>query len=331
MNTAAVLSSAIALVVAAPVEPRRPGQDSFLTRAIFAEGRVWMLSDAGIVFSVSEGESKRREESLPGAARDLCSRNGQVVVLASEGDSWTVRRRDEREWVAEASIDAANGFVALHCAPRAVTVVTARRVFVVRDGKASSVALSSPLPLGLVANLHIEGDQLFVGVNRGEFGGGLSRVNLNTGLVTHIDRRTGELCGGPLNGDCDPVHGIATEPWKPGCVVAAIGLVHFIPHGRLVEICGDEVRTLVSRPYRTGAPGGNRALEDVATVAFFGVARSGDVVLAAGVDGLYRVSTRSVEREPLPDFKDVGGMKVSFDVPGFVLVLTDVNSRKSMR
>lgn len=331
MLSSAVLSSAVALVLAAlPVEPRRPGQDSFLTRAIFAEGRVWMRSDAGRVFSVSQGEPRRREESPPGIALDLCARNGKVVVLTSAGDSWTLRRRDANEWVAETSFDAEDGFVALHCAPHAVTVVTPKRVFIVRDGKTSSVALSRPLPRSLVSNLHIEGDQLFVGVNRGEFGGGLFRGDLKTGRVALIDRRTGELCGGPLNADCDPVHGVASEPWRPGCVVAAIGLVHFISHGRLIEICGEDVRTLVSRPYRTATPGATGDRENIVTVAFFGVVRSGDVVLAAGIDGLYRVSAQSVEREPLPQFKDVGGIKVSFEVPGIVLVLTDVNRRISL-
>jgi hypothetical protein len=65
-------------------------------------------------------------------------------------------------------------------------------------------------------------------------------------------------------------------------------------------------------------------------VAFFGVARVGDVVLAVGTDGLYRVSAQSAEHEPLPAFKDFGGMRMSFDVPGVVLVLTGVNSRKSL-
>ena len=44
-------------------------------------------------------------------------------------------------------------------------------------------------------------------------------------------------------------------------------------------------------------------------VAFFGVARSGAELLAAGVDGLYRVSAQGAEREPLPAFRGVGGIR----------------------
>ncbi len=325
----AVVSSALALAVAAtPVEPRRPGQDSFLTRAVFAEGRVWMRSDAGIVFSVSQGDAQRREEMLPGVALDLCARKGQLLALTSAGASWTIHRRDANRWVPEAAVDAADAFIAMYCTCDAVTVVTTNQVFIVRDGRTNTVALSRPLSGGLASSLHVEGDQLFAGVNRGEFGGGLLRTDLKTGRVTLIDRRSGDLCGGPLNADCDPVHGVTSEPWKSGCVVAAVGLVHFFSHGRLVEICGDDVQTLLSRPYRFRAPTDDR--KDISTVAFFGVARAGDSLLAAGIDGLYRVSGKRIDREPLPTFRDVGGIKVSFDIPGFVLVLTDVNSRKAL-
>jgi len=52
-----------------------------------------MRSDAGIVFSVAQGELQRRVESLPGAVLDLCARNGQLVVLTSANGAWTLRRR----------------------------------------------------------------------------------------------------------------------------------------------------------------------------------------------------------------------------------------------
>lgn len=70
-----------------------------------------------------------------------------------------------------------------------------------------------------------------------------AKYRRRTGKVTVIEKNsTGDLCGGPLNASCDPVNGIADEPWRPDCVAIAIGLVHFSPHGRIVEVCRDEVR-----------------------------------------------------------------------------------------
>src|SRR6185295_5454288 len=113
---------------------------------------------------------------------------------------------------------------------------------------------------------------------------------------TVIERNaSGELCGGPLNTGCDPVNGIVTAPWKPTCVVAAIGLVHFESSGRLVEICGDTVRRLFFRPLARGAPRQNTSTDDEkdsATVAFFGLTRVGEEVWAVGIDGLYRMDAK---------------------------------------
>jgi len=46
---------------AAAVQPERQGQESFLTRAVYAEGSLWVLSDAGNVSFLTEGQDKRVE------------------------------------------------------------------------------------------------------------------------------------------------------------------------------------------------------------------------------------------------------------------------------
>src|SRR5581483_7512237 len=111
---------------------------------------------------------------------------------------------------------------------------------------------------------------------------------------------------------------------KPGCVAAAVGLVHFVPHGRIVEICKDDVRVSYAKTLgsatRDGTPGHD------GTVAFFGLARIGGTLLAAGIDGLYRFDGSA---EPLyarlPKFDIIGGVGVSFAIPNVVLVLTAIN------
>ena len=158
-------------------------------------------------------------------------------------------------------------------------------------------------------------------------------VDRQDGSIRVVERNfSGELCGGPLNVDCDPVNAITVEPWKPDCIVAAVGLIHFEPHGSLVEVCGDEVQRLYSKPYNEGRSkihGGNG--EPFSTVAFFGLAGEGNTLWAAGIDGIYAIGAAgTVGIVPLPRFKDVGGIAVSFDVPHFVLVLTSVNQRRSM-
>jgi hypothetical protein len=165
------------------------------------------------------------------------------------------------------------------------------------------------------------------------WGGGLRRIDRRSGNITVIERNsTGELCGGPLNTSCDPVNGITAEPWKPDCIVAVVGLVYFKPHGRLVEVCGDRVQRLYYKPFgdiRSAVR--SKDDEPFSTVAFLGLTREGDTVWAVGIDGIYGIEAGGMAHfVPLPHFKDIGGVSISFELPHFVLVLTNVNQRRSI-
>ena len=321
------------------LEPVRPGQASSLTRAIFAEGRLWLLSDAGQLFTIKEGEDVRVDEPLPEPVLDLCLRNGapEIVTCKREGcTDWTLRRRVGGKWSVETTVSTGgDGLVAMACGAQNFTLLTTRRLVTLGAGKPEVVRLAEAADrrMGMVTSIDVEGDQVFVGINAGEWGGGLQRIDRRTGKVTTVERNaTGELCAGPLNGSCDPVNGIAAEPWRPKCVAAAVGLVHFYPHGRIVEVCGDKVTRIYFKAYGKGRPHlSGKSDEPDQTVAFFGLARAGEFLWASGIDGIYRLGKgASVEITPLPKFKTIGGIGVSFDDPRIVLVVTTVNQRRSI-
>ena len=323
--------------VALSIQPERLGQESFLTRAVYAEGCLWVLSDAGDVSSVTEGPNKRIEEVLPGKAIDLCVSKGHPVVVTSDskGNSvWTLRQHAGNAWPVVATVRTeSDDLLAMTCAAGTVVLLTTRRL-VEFDGKQqNALHLSGALGRGLVSATYTTSDQFLVGLNAGEWGGGLQRIDRRTGKISHVERNaSGDLCGGPLNTSCDPVNGVVAEPGKPGCLGVAVGLVHMVPHGRVVEVCGDRVERLFYKPYGEG-----RSLavgkddEPGSTVAFFGLVSDGDRMRAVGIDGIYTFEPEGdVRVMPLPQFKNVGGISVSFDMPNFVLVLTNVNQRLSV-
>jgi len=320
------------------VQPVRPGQQNFISRAIFAEGRLWLLTDAGQLSSIAEGAETRVEENLPEPALDLCLNEGAPTVVTCDGGEcshWSVRLWDKGRWsVAAAVPSAGDRLLAMSCLKGDVVLVTQRRVVAVSGNRTEAVTLGEGLRGGMVTSVDVEKDQVYVGVDAGEWGGGLQRIDRRTGKVTVVERNaSGELCGGPLNSDCDPVNGIAVEPWRPDCVAAVVGLVHFSPHGRIVEICGDEVKRIYFKSYGSGSPMTHRERGDEPgdTVAFFGLVRSGDELWASGIDGLYRLrGGRVVDVTPLPRFKAIGGVGVSFDIPHVVLVVTMINRRHSI-
>ncbi len=323
---------------ASALQPRRLGQENSLTRAFYTAGNLWLLSDAGELSSIREGTDSRIEETLPEPALDLCVQGGYPLVITCQREhcrNWTERRRIDGTWRVENTIQSqGDDLIGLSCTPERITLLTSRRLIDSGKEKQTSVVLSDELSPDLLVSMLDAPDRVLVGANEGEWGGGLWSIDRRTGQVAPIERyATGSLCGGPLNSSCDPVNGIAFEPWKPQCVAATIGLVHFTPHGRIVEVCGDDVRRLYYKPVEKPvfALKKGRSGEPSETVAFFGLTREGDALWAAGIDGIYRINSKGVAQfGPLPKFETIGGVEVSFDLPHFVVVLTSIAAHKSV-
>lgn len=338
-----LVAAIAASIPAFSLEPVRPGQDTFIRSAIFAGNQLWLLTDAGMLFTVAEGREDRVDMPLPEPALDLWRQAGHPAVITCQLGScnvWTIRELIDGEWKELASVPAeGDGFVAIRADGAALVLLTSRRIIEIAGERQNVTMLSSPIQAPGQRTVHATAENIFVGLNAGEWGGGMRRIGRKTGAVTVIERnKSGALCGGPLNTQCDPVTGIATEPWKPDCVAAAVGLVHFLPHGRVVEVCGDEVRRLYVKPYGQQRPDNEKTRqygrgdgEPRSSVAFFGLAQSGSTLLAIGIDGIYEIRPDgTAQMNPLPAFKEIAGVSVSFENPATILVRTNINQRLSL-
>ena len=229
----------------------RPGQESFLIRAVFADQRLWLLSDAGDLSTITENGDERVKHKLPEPVLDLCVSDGQPVVVTggqSESSSWTLRQWTNRSWSTVTAVPSdGDQLVAIDCTDGALTILTTNRLIAIgKNGVIQAVTLSGKLHPGVVSSAYGSSDQFFVAINAGEWGGGLQRINRKTGKIVVVERNiSGALCGGPLNSACDPVNGIAPEPWRPNCLAVAIGLVHMLTHGSVVEVCGERRTSLL--------------------------------------------------------------------------------------
>ncbi|MDB4983748.1 MAG: hypothetical protein JWM82_4500 [Myxococcales bacterium] len=311
-----------------------------ISRALFAEGRLWLRSDDGVVSTIAPGAKERVDVALPGRALDICVSNGHVVTLTCDGEdckAWTLRRRDKEKWTNAGSISPDKKDerdATLDCGPAGDVVVTGHRLFEVVDGKVTARSLDDDARMSLVTSLLVTKDWVYAGFNAGEWGGGLRRIDRKTGRMTVVEKNaTGGLCDGPLNTACDPVNGIAQEPWKPECIAIAIGLVHFTSHGRIVEVCGEGIKAIYTKALGEQRPANGRrtAVEPDPSVSFFGLVSVRKQLVAAGIDGLYRFDGKAEPTfVPLPKFDVVGNVGVSFSVPDVVLVLTGINQRRSI-
>lgn len=309
-----------------------------ISRAVFADGRLWMMSDDGSLSSLGPAELKPERVKTEGKAIEICKSEGHLVaIIQADSSHWSINRRSSDGWDIGPKIAVDNeSLAALGCAEAgpAVAIVTNRRVVEIDGASVRAVKLSEELkPPFAIGTALINGNTIWVGFNAGEWGGGLRRISRGEGKIETVEKnQSGELCGGPLNNDCDPVNGIVASPSDPSCVLAAVGLVHMMSHGRIVEVCDKTVRRLYFKPYDPQPPSGRLDEgEPASTIAFFGLTRAGGTVWALGIDGLYRFDGSSSPKfHPLPKFEDRGGYRVSFDVPGVVLLMTDVNQRRSV-
>jgi hypothetical protein len=211
-------------------------------------------------------------------------------------------------------------------------VLTSERLIQIEGETQHAVGVSQPLRKGPVTMLAVSNGVL-VGRDVGEWGGGLSRIDPATGVATAIEHREDWACGGLLNSRCHPVHALAPSP-RPGCIVAAVGLYHLMmSDGRLVEVCGDEVRELYAEPLRPPpvsdadrAAGREYYIAKDSTTAFYDVVLSGRTLWAWGDSGLYRLDGDRMDFLGMPQMEAIGEYRVSFAIPGIVVVGLNTDS-----
>ena len=292
----------------------------FIERAVFAQGRLWMLADDGRLFSLAPDDKARRTEALVEPAYDLCVDRGAPVVVTAPRDApaeFQVRRFDRHAWRTDATVAMQDdGFIALSCAGDGVSVLTRHRLIDMHGGEQRVHRLQDEVRVsgGFVSAVHATPDTLFVGTDRGEWGGELIRVDRRTGAVTQLVQRSG------------PFNAIVDDPWRPGCIAVARGLVHMLPSGELLEVCGDDVSTLYAAHYEGPAYRSGRLPE----VPFFGLAVEAGGLLAVAPGQLHRIDAHQhAAVEKVPAAREVDGLRLSFDLPGYVLLYTFVNQRQA--
>jgi hypothetical protein len=335
----------IALGSSAPPRPPEPPLPSIVKAVSGDNGDVWLLGEDGSIFTIEERVENHSAIALPERAQDLCEGSTPVALTTSGNAStgWMVRRWRNGKWTAFARIvPEGDEVVGLACDGNDVALLTSKRLIQIDANGERVVKLSGDLHPALVnSTLLSTPEAIYLGQNKGEWGGGLSRIDRRNGRIAAVESNVSNtLCGGPLNGGCDPVNGLVRDPWKPGCIIASIGLVHMAPHGRIVEVCGTNVRRLYFRVHpeaikyegaAASKPQGDGDDEPFSTEAFYGIVARGNDVWVAGTAGLYHfTSTSDPKISDIPPFHSIAGIRLSKAVPGLTLILTDINGKASV-
>lgn len=275
-------------------------------RAAFHEGRLWLVTHGGELWSLAEHDSAPRRELPEDRVVDLCRAVGGLKVLTGDDSGWMLIGRRQGTWSpAEHARSPGDIALALVCTPR-IALLTDHRL-VDLQGDQPAVRLQTRLPTLPDNRVTPSRDQLFFATNHGEVGAVFFQIDRTTGDVREVrDDGRDDFCGGLING-CREVTSAVVAPWDPDCLVLTQAASHFGGDGGVLQMCGTSSRWLYRGPCFFTSTG------EGCTEEFFGLISRRGTVLAAGSNGLVELDERGVvQRPPLPAMKRVGAFRIGF-------------------
>lgn len=162
------------------------------------------------------------------------------------------------------------------------------------------------------------GDALFVGYDKGEWGGGLRRIDVSAGTVSIVREISDELCGGRLNPECSPVVGVVADPDHERCVLAGASLAHLSGrYGEILRVCGEDITSVFADPLPVDR--GGFALPGQ-TWPFDSLVPVHDGWIAVGQDRFARSRGGAVATADVPPLRPWAGLHVSDALDGVIFV-----------
>lgn len=301
---------------------------------------LWVLATPGTLYEL-DLRNDTVEDAFPGlhVFDVLEGPEGGVLALTAgspESTEVVLRERHHGGWrkVTRLRRGSTESLLGMVQGAKGLLVLTARGVYLRTEEGWRRTELSEPLDdlsHGAYCSLAAGSGGLYVGLDKGEFGGGLFLIDAETGAVKKLESRaTEDLCAGPLNSECNAVTAVIRDPFDPGCVLASIGILHMgMEEGRVLQVCGEEVKVVLSRPAPIDdetAAGYRRRGVELPTEAVFGLAVGDHRYWAVTPHALYAVTSDQPEhRYELPEARKTESLFLATEIPGVVLVWTSLN------
>jgi len=324
--------------------PKRNERKAEVVKGAYHNGLLYLLDDSGAVQVWLEGSDHGASYKTPGPVTSFCFAGQQLWVVTMDratkqallwsGAVSTEQAANTGIWSKAGAFpqNEKSRVLAVDCSGIEPIVVFNDHLAMPLSGRDVALKGGTPIGRGYVVS-QVRGGVLWLGLNSGEWGGGLRRISLADGVMdapADIDPKT--LCGGALNPACDPVTGLAPDPWHPDCMLAAVGLVHMMSHGGVVRICGKDVSLAYAKPYTLNPDWEwDGKLSDTETsVAFQSMAANAkdEKAFAVAGDGIYTFT-----QAPLPEFKAFSMRQtgaVDWSHHDYVLIITHMNQRHSL-
>lgn len=301
------------------------------TKVIGAHGVWWILNDQGALASFDG--NRIVAQHLSGSVRDIARMpNGDLLALIENqktSHAVVMEHVASGDWrqFAKLTNDAADRFIGLAVSDSNVVIVSSRALYSLRSRRSQRRQRMHGITIrqGLQPAIALTASrQLYVGENAGEFGGGLIRIDVATGVSEHVERRENG-CDGPLNSECNPVTAVIPDRTDGRCVIASIGLRHLdMEEGRVLRVCGTSVKVVVELPCPQQPPHGRCSL------GIFGLAPDSSGFWATTGSALYHIRADTIDqKQSMPKLRRLAGLAYSDAIPGLLVLSTNINWQRS--
>lgn len=161
---------------------------------------------------------------------------------------------------------------------------------------------------------------LYVGYNRGEWGGGLRHVDLRSGVISFVAQQVDKPCEGILNPACAPIVGLFPDRQTPGCLIVGSGISHLgISRGEVYRVCDSNIEVMFSTPTPSVA---DRWMIGPQPWPLDGLFEVSGGWVGTSRDRYFRSYGARVEELPMPTFQDWAGLKISEEQDGVLFMVS---------
>ena len=196
--------------------------------------------------------------------------------------------------------------------------VSQRSLLPLASGGALQSFAASLGPYGHLAATNAR--SLYVGYNRGEWGGGLRHIDLQSGAISFVAGEAEKPCEGALSPTCAPVVGLFPDRQTPGCLIVGSGISHLgLSRGEVYRVCQSDIETMFTTP--TPAVG-DRWMMGPQPWPLDGLFEVSDGWVGTSRDRYFRAYGARVEERPMPTFRDWAGLRISDEQDGVLFLIS---------
>ncbi|MBU1383438.1 MAG: hypothetical protein KKG14_02625 [Alphaproteobacteria bacterium] len=279
---------------------------------------IWLLGESGQVVRFDRRSGERLV--LAGSVADILPEGNRLWALASNEAQGETLRDLRAEEPTPLEVNAIGEAIGLFPAGAARPgILTTRTVLLPSaEGDWTRTRLAAVLDGANVTTSDGAGG-VYIGLNRGEWGGGLRRVDATTGSIAFVTEPSEELCGGLINPECDPVVGAFPDPDHQGCILTGVGLAHlFSRKGAILRVCGSEITPVFSAPI----PQSEGEFPTPGDWPLYSLVQTRDGWIAISDERYFQMRAGEVVEYPVPSLRDWSGLRLGEASDGALFVMS---------